>query len=184
MPHISAFIQRVVEARDPDVASHQSRLGDYARGFAEHLSMSREEIQGLVYGAEIHDIGKLSISESILHKPSRLTHAEYLLVQQHAVLGAELIEPLRLPDQVVMIVLHHHENFDGSGYPSKLSGAEIPLLARIIRIIDSYDAITEDRPYHKGIPSEDALAMLNSASHWYDPELLDEFTRFINTPAS
>lgn len=184
MPHISAFIQRVVDARDPDVASHQSRLGAYARGFARHLSMSEDETHTLTYGAEIHDIGKLSINESILHKPSRLTHAEYLLVQQHARLGAELLEPLRLPDQVVMIVLHHHENFDGSGYPARLSGHQIPLLARIVRIIDSYDAITEDRPYHKGTPFADALSMLHSAAQWYDPELLQEFTKFISTPAT
>lgn len=181
MPHISAFIQRVVDARDPDVASHQSRLRSYAEGFAKHLSLNRDDTYTLTYGAEIHDIGKLSISESILHKPSRLTHAEYLLVQQHSRLGAELIEPLALNDQVVMIVLHHHENFDGSGYPARLSGEQIPLLARIVRIIDSYDAITEDRPYHKGTPSADAIAMLHSDAHWYDPDLLKEFTAFIST---
>ncbi|MET4161431.1 HD-GYP domain-containing protein (c-di-GMP phosphodiesterase class II) [Marinobacterium sp. MBR-111] len=180
MPHITAFIQRVVDARDPDIASHQSRLRSYAEGFAKHLSLNRDDTYTLAYGAEIHDIGKLSISESILHKPSRLTHAEYLLIQQHTRLGAELIQPLSLDDQIVAIVLHHHENFDGSGYPARLSGEKIPLLARIVRIIDSYDAITEDRPYHKGAQPADAIAMMHSDAHWYDPDLLREFTAFIS----
>lgn len=184
MPQIAAFIQMIVEARDPDVAGHLSRLGAYAKGFAKSLSLTDDQATKLVYGAEIHDIGKLSISESILNKPSRLTNAEYMLIQQHCVLGSDLVSPLRLDNHIVDIILHHHENFDGTGYPSRLAGEEIPLLARIVRIIDSYDAITEDRPYHRGASSADALKALQADKQYYDPDLLAEFSKYVPTLTS
>lgn|SRR5690606_14900531 len=180
MDKISAFIMGLVEVRDPYTASHQRRLASYASTFARHLSLGEEEAALLTSGAFLHDIGKLAISEHILKKPAKLSEGEYELIKKHCRRGADLLDPLQLHPQVIDIVLYHHENFDGSGYPLGLKGDEIPLLARIVRIIDSYDAITADRPYHKGVPPPLALKILGDDARFYDPDLLEQFMTFMN----
>ena len=137
--------------------------------------MSLEESEFLAIGAGMHDIGKLHISDYIINKPSQLTTSEFLLIRQHAEIGCRLLNPLNLDPRITDIVLYHHENYDGSGYPKGLSGDEIPLLARAVRILDSYDALIESRPYHKGVATDEALLIMRRDSQQYDPHLLKLF---------
>jgi putative two-component system response regulator len=117
----------------------------------------------------------MSINEHTLYKPGRLTDSEFGLVKQHTVIGGHLLEPLGLDSRIQEVVMFHHENFDGSGYPYNLKGEDIPFLARIMRITDSYDALMADRPYHMGVSSKQALDILSKDSHFYDPYLLKTF---------
>ncbi|HET6603826.1 MAG TPA: HD domain-containing phosphohydrolase [Xanthomonadaceae bacterium] len=175
MDTIARFVEGVVEGRDPDLAGHLDRLGEAANEFSSRLGLSREESELLEMGARLHDIGKLSISESILNKPGRLTATEFSLVKQHAAIGFLLLTPLDLDPRINEIVHFHHENFDGTGYPQGLSGDGIPLLARVVRILDTFDAVTDDRPYKKGASKAQALQILQSEARLYDPELLNAF---------
>ena len=175
LERISGFVAGIVDGRDPDLGGHHERLGQMAASFAQHAGCSSEEAGLFSIGASIHDLGKLSISEHILNKPARLTASEFSLVKQHAEIGSQLVAPLGLDSRIAGILRHHHENYDGSGYPDGLSGEAIPLLARIVRIWDSYDALITDRPYHQGISGREALRVLQKDAHFYDPSLLESF---------
>ncbi len=176
---ISNFISGIVEGRDPVLNEHHQRVAVGISEFAEYIGCTEEERQILSIGASIHDLGKLSINEHILNKPARLTATEMELVRQHPELGYQLLAPLNLDTRVTGIVRYHHENFDGTGYPEKLKGDRIPFYARIMRLWDVYDAVTMDRPYHKGVSSSEALQILVDTSERYDPELLASFCHFI-----
>lgn len=169
------FISALVDGRDPELNGHQQRVARYTTSLAERVGCGADEIELATIGAQIHDIGKLSISEHVLNKPGRLTGAEFMLVKQHAEIGFTQIQLLGLDPRIDEIVRHHHENFDGSGYPAGLKGTAIPLLARIARIVDTFDALVMDRPYHKGVSDEEALAIIDRSAHCYDPDLLPEF---------
>jgi HD-GYP domain-containing protein (c-di-GMP phosphodiesterase class II) len=176
---LSAFVGKIVEGRDPDLGGHLSRVGKCVIPFGQVMGCSSAEIEVLALGARIHDLGKLSISESILNKPARLTEAEFSLIRQHPAIGKELLVPLGLDSRVSEIVHCHHENYDGSGYPQGLAGEAIPFLARIVRVWDSYDALTMDRPYHEGVSSNGALNILQRDERFYDSSILKTFCRFI-----
>jgi HD-GYP domain-containing protein (c-di-GMP phosphodiesterase class II) len=177
LEHISRFVAGIIESRDPDLGEHHHRLGESAVEFARHADCSSEETAVLVMGARLHDIGKLAISDHILNKPARLTAAELALVRQHAEIGHRLLSPLGLDTRISDAVYRHHENYDGSGYPEGLAGEAIPLAARILRILDSYDAMTETRSYRQGISRAEALRRLHASSQHYDPRLLAIFCR-------
>lgn len=181
MDRISKFVEGIVSFRDPDLAGHHFRSGGDAYNFAMHLGCSSDEALNFKRAAEIHDIGKMAIPEVILNKASRLTPAEMALVKQHAEIGHEIIFPLGLEQEVQDAVLLHHENFDGTGYPKGIGGTEIPCFARMLRICDTFDAITEDRPYHRGVPWDQALNIMERDRRFYDPELLDEFTSMMRS---
>lgn len=176
---IAHFVSGIVDARDPDLAGHHSRMSETAAGFAGYLGMSMEDAELLSIGARIHDLGKLSISDHILNKPARLTAAEFSLVKQHTVIGSQLLAPLDLDSRISDIVRFHHENYDGSGYPAGRFGESIPMFARMVRILDSFDALTTDRPYHRGVSDKEAVSILKRDSFLYDPELLKQFTEMI-----
>lgn len=180
---IVSFIQGVMRGRDPDLADHLRRVDEHAGKFARHIGFSEEEAELLAIGAGIHDVGKLGINEHILNKPARLTATEFMLIKQHPVIGHQLIAPLELDQRIVDSVLHHHENYDGSGYPHGLAGQSIPLFARVVRIWDSYDALTMNRPYHRGESKENALAILKRDHAFYDPELLGSFLSMMREAA-
>ncbi len=176
---IKEFITGIIDDRYPDLGEHQARIEINAVLFARHIELSHKDIEFLRIGAGIHDIGKISISDYILNKPAKLSTNEFLLVKQHPEYGYNLLKSLKLVPNITEIVLYHHENYDGSGYPSGLSGNNIPLLARMTRILDSFDALTMDRPYHKGISSGEALDIMQQEVHYYDPTLLDSFIEVI-----
>jgi putative nucleotidyltransferase with HDIG domain len=140
------------------------------------MEVKADLIQDITFGALLHDIGKVEISRQILNKPNRLNSLEWDVFRQHTIWGAEIIDPLKSLHGVKEIVLYHHENFDGTGYPEGISGDNIPLGARILRIVDSYDAMTTDRPYKMAMSLDQALEELDrySGIH-YDPIILLEF---------
>lgn len=177
------FVAALVDGRDPDLGSHQDRTGRLAIRFAERLGCSVEEVEVAAIGAHIHDIGKLAISDQILNKPGRLTASEYSLVKQHAEIGFGQVAHLKLDPRVNEIVRYHHENFDGTGYPAGLKGTRIPLLARVLRLIDTFDALTMDRPYHQGILGARALEIIERDARFYDPDMLPEFRTVVGAPA-
>jgi HD-GYP domain-containing protein (c-di-GMP phosphodiesterase class II) len=175
MVDLLPFLTSVIGLRDPHGKGHSNHVRELSFAFGRNIDMASTEIETLAFAAEIHDIGKIAINEFIINKPGRFTEAEYLMVQHHAQLGANLIETLNLDPQIHLIILHHHENFDGSGYPFQLKGKQIPLASRIIRITDTYDALTSNRGYRAAYPHKKALSIMAREHSPFDPQLLEIF---------
>lgn len=151
-----------IEARDAYTEGHCERLSHYSVALGRTLRLPVEEIEALSRGGYLHDLGKIGISDTILLKPGPLTPAEYALMKEHTVIGDRLCGELRAFKLVRQIVRHHHERFDGSGYPDGLRGDGIPLLAQVVSIVDAYDAMTTDRPYQKARSSAEACEELHA----------------------
>ncbi len=149
-----------VEARDAYTEGHCQRLAKYATVLGQAMGLGEEELAALHRGGYLHDVGKIGIPDAILQKPTKLTDAEFALIKQHPIIGEKLCGDLRSLAAVRPIVRHHHELRDGSGYPDGLRGDEIPLLAQIVAIVDTYDAITTTRPYRHALSAEHAYAEL------------------------
>jgi HD-GYP domain-containing protein (c-di-GMP phosphodiesterase class II) len=143
-----------------------------------NAGLSGTDLDDLYRGGMIHDIGKIGVPDAILLKPGPLDGEEMRIMRKHPVIGEEIARPLRSAAKLLHIIRHHHEKFDGTGYPDQLAGDEIPLVARIVAISDAYDAIVSDRPYRKGMSREKAVAILDrgAGSQW-DPELVPLFIR-------
>jgi putative two-component system response regulator len=171
----------MVEARDPYTDGHCQRLTQYARLLGERLNLSPDQLSTLSRGAYFHDIGKISIPDSILLKPGALTAEEYARIREHPLTGERLCGYFRVLHQVRPIVRWHHELVDGSGYPDGLRGSAIPLLAQIVGIVDVFDAITTTRPYREAMSTERAVAeLINDAKLGRrDRFLVDEFVSVI-----
>ena len=166
-----------IEARDPALENHCHRLASYARALGSRLALSPFDIATLERGAILHDIGKVSVPDAILLKPSGLTAAEFEVMKQHTIVGDRLCSELRLLRRVRPIVRHHHERLDGTGYPDGLRGKAVPLLAQVIAIVDVYDAMTTARPYKPAFTVQRALEelMAEAAKGWRDRALVEEF---------
>jgi putative two-component system response regulator len=149
-----------VEARDAYTEGHCQRLAKYATALGQAIGLGEEELAALHRGGYLHDVGKIGIPDAILQKPTKLTDAEFALIKQHPIVGEKLCGDLRSLAAVRPIVRHHHELRDGGGYPDGLQGDEIPLLAQIVAIVDTYDAITTTRPYRRALSAEHAFAEL------------------------
>jgi putative two-component system response regulator len=171
----------MVEARDPYTDGHCQRLMQYARLLGERLNLSAEQLSTLGRGAYFHDIGKISIPDSILLKPGALTPEEYARIREHPLTGERLCGNFRALHQVRPIVRWHHELVDGTGYPDGLRGDAIPLLAQIVGIIDVFDALTSTRPYRQAMPAEQAVAELlkDVRSGRRDRYLIEEFVALV-----
>jgi putative two-component system response regulator len=174
-------IARTVESRDPNTGDHCERLVIRGKAFGEFLSFSRSDIRDLMWGGYLHDIGKVGIPDAVLLKQGRLTPEEWLIMKQHVLIGEKICQPLRTMRGVVPIIRHHHERWDGSGYPDGLAGEDIPILAQVFQIIDIYDALTSERPYKVAHPAEEALRMIAEEVErgWRNPELFDKFSEFV-----
>jgi putative two-component system response regulator len=168
---------RIIEARDPCTEGHCERLADYATMLGRHLSLESADIAALYRGGFLHDIGKIAIPDRVLLKKGKLTAKEYALMKRHPAIGDELCATVRSLERVRPIVRHHHERIDGRGYPDGLSGAAVPLLARIVSVVDVFDALTTDRPYRAALPTARAYQMLTDEARrgWCDAELVDTF---------
>ena len=168
-----------VDAKDQITHGHIRRVQVFATELARRLGVSDESQQKAIAAAALlHDMGKLAIPEHILNKPGPLTDAEFERMKQHADLGADLLSSIRFPYPVVPIVRHHHENWDGTGYPSSIGGTDIPLGARILSVVDCFDALTSDRPYRPRLTTEDAFDILRKRrGAMYDPLVVDTFIR-------
>ena len=165
-----------IDAKDQTAQTHIRRVQTYAAGLARAVGMTESEVQGVRTAALLHDIGKLAVPEHILSKPGPLTHEEFQKIRIHPQVGAEIIAAVPFPYPVSPLILSHHERWDGKGYPSGLTGDEIPQGARILGVVDYYDALTSERPYHKAMTSEAALGLLKQeAGKALDPALVNTF---------
>lgn len=172
-----------IESRDPNTGNHCERLVKLGQVFGEYLNLSRYQIRDLRWGGYLHDIGKVGIPDAVLLKKDKLTPEDWQIMQQHVLIGEKICRPLRSMRGVIPIIRHHHEHWDGSGYPDRLKGDDIPYLAQIFQLIDIYDALTSERPYKKAFTSTEALSMMQEEtdSGWRDPKLMQQFTEFIRS---
>jgi putative nucleotidyltransferase with HDIG domain len=184
----AASLARAVDARDVYTGSHSQRVADLAARTARRLGLADEEIELTRLAASLHDLGKLAIPEEILRKPGPLTEPERMVLERHPQIGFRMLESLGV-DPVADWVLHHHERWDGSGYPDGLPGDRIPLGARIIFVADAYDAMTSERVYRRRVAPEQAVAELERcAGSQFDPEIVaalaDELALHETPPAT
>ncbi len=170
-----------VEGRDPALGLHCERLALIAVTMGVQLGLPAVEILALQRGGYLHDVGKVAIPDSVLLKPGPLTPEEWVVMKTHPERGEKICSSLRSLSPVLPIIRHHHERWDGSGYPDGLRGESIPLLARILQFADIYDALTADRPYKKAFTSLQALEIMRSeaAKGWRDPKLMSVFERVV-----
>jgi cyclic di-GMP phosphodiesterase len=162
-----------VEAKDPFTEAHTQRVAESARRIGARMALPEDELDALYRGGIVHDIGKIGIPDYILLKPGELDLEERARMHLHPIIGENIIAPLQSDSDLLSMVRHHHENYDGSGYPDRLSGERIPLLARILSVCDAYDALISDRPYRMGRSREAAIAELRrGAGHQWDPRIV------------
>lgn len=166
-------LARMVEAKDENTGDHCSRLAHKAVALGRALGLSGSELIALRRGGVLHDIGKLGIPDAILLKPGPLTDEEWTVMRQHTTIGYQLVSNLKSMKLTAPIIRHHHERWDGSGYPDGLAGERIPLLARVFQFVDIHDALTYARPYKPGMSHEQAAAILTeeAARGWRDPHM-------------
>lgn len=175
-------IARTVESRDPNTGDHCERLVMRAKAFGEFLNLSRSEVRDLMWGGYLHDIGKVGIPDAVLLKTAGFTPDEWEIMKQHVLIGEKICQPLRTMRGVLPIIRHHHERWDGTGYPDGLAGEKIPFIAQVFQIIDIYDALTHERPYKRAYSPEEALKIMAEETDrgWRNPELVQQFTEFIS----
>jgi len=180
LPMIEA-LARAMMARDGLTHQHAQRVQRFAVTLASEAGIrSYSMLEAIDVAALLHDIGKLGIPDRVLHKPGPLTQEEYDQVKQHVIIGADILSAFAFPGPLALIVRHHHENWDGTGYPDGLQGEAIPIGARVLSIVDCYDALTSDRPYRRALSHGCALAMIHERrGTMYDPTVTDAFMRIV-----
>jgi diguanylate cyclase (GGDEF)-like protein/putative nucleotidyltransferase with HDIG domain len=170
-----------IDAKDQVTHCHVRRVQVYAARMGEVFGLSDNEISALKAGALLHDIGKLAVPPHILNKPGRLTPAEFEKMKIHTVVGAQILSRVDFPYPVVPIIRHHHERWDGRGYPDRLKGEQIPITARIISVVDCFDSVREDRPFRRGMTIDEATALLRRGSGiHFDPHVVNQFLRHLS----
>ena len=170
-----------LETKDQGTAGHCRRLSANALALGLSLRLSPRELYALRIGGVVHDIGKLAVPDSILHKPAPLDAAEWAIMRQHPIVGERMCARIANLQPALAIVRHHHERWDGSGYPDHLAGERIPLLARIVQIVDVFDALTSSRPYKPAWTAAQALITMQREAErgWLDGRLFREFARMV-----
>jgi len=173
-------LAKIIDARDPYAAGHASKAANYAIAMAAELGLPAERVEHVRQAALLHDIGKLGVSEQLLHKPSRLSEEEYTIIKTHTAVGADFLETSQGLRHLVPFIRHHHERWDGGGYPDGLRGEQIPLEARILAVCDTVDAMASDRPYQQGVPPHEIVAELKRcAGTQFDPLVVQAFIRIL-----
>src|ERR1039458_3418517 len=172
-------LARSIEGKDPYTHGHCERLAEYSARLGEQLGLAEDQITALRRAGVVHDVGKIAVPDAILLKPGRLTEEEWKVIREHPVVGERICAPLKSFRLVLPIIRHHHEKLDGSGYPDGLRGDAIPVTARVLQIVDVYDALTTDRPYKKAFSITDALQTMTQevAKGWWYPHIFDQFAR-------
>lgn len=169
-------LAKAIEVKDPYTHGHSERVTAYALMIAEAMRLDEREKQKLKYAATLHDIGKIGIAGRVLNKPGALTDEEYSHVKTHPALGDSIVEPVEFLQGPRPIILHHHERYDGRGYPHGLKGEDIPMCARILSVADAFEAMRSDRPYRKALPFEEARQeLIRNAGTQFDPEVVEIF---------
>jgi putative two-component system response regulator len=166
-----------IEARDPYTHGHCERLAEFSARLGERLGLPAEEIQALRRAGIVHDVGKVVVPDAILLKPGPLTARERARMRQHPVAGERICTPLKTFRLVLPIIRHHHERWNGSGYPDGISGESIPFTARIPQVVDVYDALTTERPYRRALPPDEAWKIIHQEATrgWWEGRLVEEF---------
>ncbi|MBI5649770.1 MAG: GAF domain-containing protein [Chloroflexi bacterium] len=172
------IIANAVEARDPYTAGHTNRVTHVALETAKELGWSREQIETLEVGALLHDVGKIGVRDLVLQKPGLLTEDEYAEMKRHPIVGAQMLEGVGALRPMLPYILYHQERYDGKGYPFGLAGKEIPTEGRLLAVVDTFDAMTSDRPYRKGLAIETAIAEIKrNRGTQFDPDVVDALLR-------
>ncbi|MBU4132249.1 MAG: HD domain-containing protein, partial [Proteobacteria bacterium] len=171
-------LMKTLAAKDLDTAEHSERVAKYANVIAETMGCTEEELDTVFFVGKLHDIGKIGIRDDILLKPERLTEKEYEKIKEHSVIGEEIIGEFGLWDREMEIIRHHHERFDGKGYPDGLIGLRIPMLSRILFVAECFDAMTLDTVYRKKMGKREAVTWIkNHSGSWFDPGVVDAFLK-------
>jgi HD-GYP domain-containing protein (c-di-GMP phosphodiesterase class II) len=169
-----------IEARDHYTEQHSLRVTELAVRLAVSMNCSVKDIESLKIAGVLHDVGKIAVPDSILLKPSKLTEEEYLIIKNHPAIGENILKPVVLLDKERRIIQCHHERWDGKGYPLGLSGSDIPFLARILAVADSFDAMTNDRPYREPWPVAKAVEeLVNNKNTQFDPDVVEAFLKIV-----
>ncbi|HTB92011.1 MAG TPA: HD-GYP domain-containing protein [Candidatus Sulfotelmatobacter sp.] len=181
---ICAFNQ-LLDLKDLNTGVHSTRLAEWGMRVGQELGLEESELQNLEVAALLHDIGKVGIPDAILRKPGRLDPDEYTLMKKHSEYGWAVLRMLPGFERAALDILHHHESFDGKGYPAGLKNTEIPVVSRIVCVIDAFDAMVSSRPYRKGLPYEEAVRRLNESSGTqFDPAVVRTFLSFAQAEMS
>ncbi len=182
---VTSSLASIIDAKDHYTKNHSLRVAKYAEAIAEEMKLSRVDINNLILACQLHDLGKIGVSEDILTKPGKLTELEYDQIKSHPLKGAEMIRPLNFLKSLIDLVEQHHERYDGTGYPKGLKGEEIILGARIISVADSFDAILTQRPYSDEMPMDKAIEeIIRCKGTQFDPLVVDVFVKMMNAPNS
>src|SRR5712664_2354866 len=181
---ICAFNQ-LLDLKDLNTGVHSTRLAEWGMRVGQELGLEEPALQNLEIAALLHDIGKVGIPDAILQKPGKLEAAEYALMKKHPEYGWAVLRMLPGFERAALDILHHHESFDGKGYPAGLKDTEIPVVSRIVCVIDAFDAMVSSRPYRKGLPYEEAVRRLTEASGTqFDPVVVRTFLAFAQAEMS
>ena len=174
-------LARSIEGKDPYTEGHCERLSGWSARLGERIGLPGEQIVALRRAGIVHDIGKVAVPDAILLKPARLAPEEWKIMKEHPVVGERICQPLKSFRLVLPIIRHHHEKRDGSGYPDGLKGDQIPLTARVLQIVDVYDALSTERPYKRALSSAEALETMGEEikKGWWDPKLFAEFQQLL-----
>ncbi len=165
-----------IDAKDPYTRGHSERVASYSMALSRHLGLKQEEVFRIHIAAILHDVGKLGVKDGILNKPGGLSDDEFEIMRQHPAIGAQIMSPIRMLKDIIPGIRNHHETWDGTGYPDRLKGDQIPMVARIIGIADTFDAMTTTRPYQQAMTLEYVLAKMRSMSgSRFDPLVIDAF---------
>ncbi|MDD5687909.1 MAG: HD domain-containing protein [Elusimicrobia bacterium] len=176
---VLSAMAEAIEAKDHSTRGHSERMVKYVTHIGKNLGMSKQELKDLEMAAILHDIGKIGIDKSVFLKPGKLTPEEYEIIKKHSTIGANIISRVRFLKGAAEYVKHHHERYDGNGYPDKIKGDLIPLGARILAVVDSFDAMMSERPYKKPMTLEESFIELkrNSGTQ-FDSKIVEEFLKY------
>ena len=178
---VVAALASAVEAKDSMTEDHCQRLAGLTHLLATAAGLQPKVVKGVVFGALLHDIGKIGVSDTILRKPERLTGDEWIEMRRHPIIGEQICRPLASSREFAPIVRHHHERWDGLGYPDRLKGDEIPIGARIVGLADAFDAMTHDRPYRAARSPDEAIDLIaGEAGRQFDPGLVESFATLVD----
>jgi len=184
--HVILTLARTIDARDPYTAGHSGRVAEYADRIAARMQLDPAARLEMRRGALFHDLGKIVIPDAVLRKPGALTPDERRVIEQHPVVGHELLAPMKTMRKTLSVVYHHHERLDGSGYPEGISGSQIPMTVRIVTVADIFDALTTDRAYREALRTETAFEILEEGvrKEWWDRDAVEALRGSVATAGS